>query len=312
MKKLIYITGISNVNLMLLGALLKVLHLPGAGTLLFLSITIFCCGFLPLALISSYRSQSERNYRWLYIVTFIVFSVDLMGALFKILHWPGAGTIMLIGIPLPFVLFLPVYLYQTRKNKKTSILNNLGVMFGLTFIAIFSVLLTLNVSSNVLDSFALNSFNNDSSVKFNQSIAKNYAEKDNIKQKSDVLCAYIDELKCEILIATNNNLCTKGKLNIEGNPSYLFSLENKSTQVSILFDGGSQSKIGVLKNMITEYQVIISKQEKLSKELKELSNILLEPNEEEFPSAHLTLVLGVLSRIQSNVRFIEAEYLSSL
>jgi len=312
MKKLIYITGIVSVNLMLIGALSKVLHLPGASFLLFLSITIFCFGFLPFALTSSYKSQNKRNYKWLYIVTFLVFSVVLMGSLFKILHWPYAGAFMLIGLPLPFVLFLPVYLYQTRKNKGNSLLNNLGVMFGLTFIAIFSVLLTLNVSSNVLNSFALNSFNSDNSAKFNQSIAKNYADKDNIKQKSDEICAYIDELKCEILIATNNHLCTNGKLDVKDNSSYPFSLDNKSAQVSILFDGGNQSKIGVLKNMLTEYRMAISKQEKLSNELKELSNILLEPSEREFPSTHLTLILDVLSRIQSKVRFMEVEYLSSL
>ncbi len=312
MKKLIYTIGIVSVNLMLLGALLKVLHLAGGSSLLFISITIFCFGFLPLALISSYKSQIERNYRWLYVVTFIVFSVVLMGSLFKILHWPYAGVLMLIGIPLPYVLFLPVYLYQTRKNKGNSLLNNLGVMFGLTFIAIFSVLLTLNVSSNVLDNFALNSFNNENSVRFHQSTAKNYADKDNIKQKSDELCAYIDELKCEILIATNNNTCTNGKFKMEDNPSYLFSLDNKSTRVSIGFDDEGQSKIEVMKTLITEYRIIISKQERLSKELKELANNLLEIDEKEFPSNHLTLILDVLTRIQSNVRFVEVEYLSSL
>ena len=99
---------------------------------------------------------------------------------------------------------------------------------------------------------------------------------------------------------------------MEDNPSYLFSLDNKSTRVSIGFDDEGQSKIEVMKTLITEYRIIISKQERLSKELKELANNLLEIDEKEFPSNHLTLILDVLTRIQSNVRFVEVEYLSSL
>lgn len=328
MKKLIYISGITSVNLMLFGALFKVLHLKGAAILLAFSILLFCFGFLPSALISSYKSQKERMYKWLYVVTYIVFCFDLVGALFKILHWPYAGLFLSIGLPLPFVLFLPVYLYQTRKDKNKSLLNNLGIMFGLTFLAVFSVLLTLNVSLAILDNIALNGFNNEISSKYYLPINKNAIDKDIVKQKSDELCAFINELKCEVLEATGNNQCDGNKLADNLNP--VNTINKNSTNLPIFndFKQNGTSKVDILKNMINDYRVMISASDKINKDIKDLSYSLFDTSvkeikynndileigwqEREFPSTHLAIVLDALSRIQSNVRFVESEYLSSL
>lgn len=328
MKKFIYISGIASVNLMLFGALLKVLHLYGGGVLLTISILVFCVVFLPLALISSFKSQDERTLKWLYVITFIVFFIDLMGALFKLQHWPGASWLMLVGLPLPFVLFLPVYLYQTRKNKDKSVLNNLSVMFGLTFLAVFSVLLTLNVSSTFLENIALNSLNNENSAKFYQPIAKNYNNSDIIKQKSDELTAYIDKLKLEILTSTDNNQFVGNKLSESYNPLNVKNIANSNLPIFSAQTGDSKSKIEVLKNMIDDYKETISKSDKISENLKQLSNSLFDVStkeiqskdrsqklsweEREFPTTHLIIVLDALSRIQSNARFVEVEYLSTL
>jgi uncharacterized membrane protein len=327
MKKTIYVLGIVSANLMLLGALLKALHQPGAATILSFSIFLFCLFFLPLALTSSYKSQEIKSYKWLYVVTFIVFSIDLLGALFKILHWPGASVFMMIGIPLPFVLFLPVYLYHTNKSKEKSVINNLAVMFGLTFLAVFSALLALNVSTNILDSFTLNACNNENSAKYNHVKVKNMIGDDMVKQKSDELCKFIDDLKYEILIASGNNQYSRDRFKDE---YYPLNINNKSSS-NLSFPGNSegQSKASILKTKVGEYGELISKSEKVSKELKELTKNLFDVSnikitqtngdiqtikweEREFPSMNLIMALEVLSRIQSNVRFAEAEYLSSL
>jgi hypothetical protein len=39
----------------------------------------------------------------------------LGGALFKIMHWPGAGIFLMVALPFPFLVFLPVYLYVTSR-----------------------------------------------------------------------------------------------------------------------------------------------------------------------------------------------------
>jgi hypothetical protein len=143
MKKLIYISGIACANLMMLGCMFKIFHWPGANIMLVAAVFLFSFFFLPSALISSYLGQAHKQFRWLHIATFLVFAIGMMGVLFKVLHWPGATVFLQVGIPLPFVVFLLVYIYETRLAKRSEDMNFLGVMFGLTFLAVFSVLLAM-------------------------------------------------------------------------------------------------------------------------------------------------------------------------
>lgn len=326
MKKFIYISGIVSANLLLYGSLFKVMHWPGASILLTIAIFTFCLIFLPLSLRSNYFEQEVKNNKWLYIVTYIVFAVCLVGALFKIMHWPGAGVLLLIGIPLPFVLFLPVYLYYTRKPKSQSLMNNLGVMFGLTFIAVFSALLALNVTAAVIDSFALNAYNNENFLKFYKSSRNDISAKGTISEKADEICQYIDAIKSEMIEVANQKNSASSKLIESYNP---ITMHNKSmSALSFLYVKGENlnPRAEVLKGMIDEFVAIISSSEKASDDLKQLTHNLLIDNiegdfskeeqaymwvEKEFPSNQLALVLDVLTQIQSNVRFAEMEIIRS-
>lgn len=319
MKKLIYISGIACANLMLVGALLKSLHLPGASIFLMVSILLFCFGFLPISLVNSYKNQVEKKYKTLYIITFVVFSLVFLGALFKILHWPGAGLFLLVGTLLPFVLFLPAYLIYTRNEK--SVVNLMGVIFGMTFLAVFSVLLSLNPSLSVLNNYSLSLFENEKTGKFSQSISPKNNNKE-ITQKANELCAYINELKCELLIISGNQ-CIHDEYGI--NPNSYANI-NYSDQISLLFDGEQNRKVDFLKSKIDDFSGLVLSSKEVSIELKELvnnlpdisSNEVIEPDgqvlnwaEQEFSTNHLIVLLASLSRIESNVRFIESECLPS-
>jgi hypothetical protein len=322
MKKIIYISGIACANLMMFGCIFKVQHWPGAGILLSLSVFLFCFYFLPFALISSYQSQEQKKFTWLYLVTFIVFFIGMMGTLFKIQHWPGGGILLFIGIPLPFILFLPVYLYQTRNEKKNETLNFLGIMFGLTFLAVFSVLLALNVSRKVMENVVSNIENNDGSALFNQSKVKKFSSDNGIKQRSDELCAYIDVLKCELLTATQNKVCE----NNGPKPGYLSSQiingDNTNIPMNILYSDEPNTRMNNLKIKINTYRESLLASGKTNPELTELTNALfsvgtanhneamLSWEQREFSSYQLIIVLDVLSQIQSNVRLVESEFLA--
>lgn len=313
MKKTIYYLGIASANILFVGALFKTMHWPGASILLTVAIFLFCFGFLPSSLINVYRNNDEKSAKWLYIVTFIVFAFCLVGALFKIMHWPGAGILLLVGVPLPFVLFLPVYLYHTRKATEQSLFNNLGVMFGLTFLAVFSVLLALNVSYNTLENFALNAYHNESSVKFEKQISKTFDNQNGVSNKANEICKFIEEIKIEMLNVTENQ---------KDSETYALALNKKSASViSILFysEEGEKSKAEILSDMVTEYREMVNKSGKANSQLKELANSLLYKSYEsnnsnwidvEFSTNQLTPLINVLTQIQSNVKFIDSEYLA--
>ena len=106
MKKSIYILGVISLSITLLATIFKVMHLAGAGVLLIAGLGGLTFVFLPLAFAKLLKSTDDKLLKFVFTAAYISFTVDFIGMLFKILHWPGAGLFLIVGIPLPFILFL--------------------------------------------------------------------------------------------------------------------------------------------------------------------------------------------------------------
>lgn len=187
MKQKLYIFGVITALVILTGTVFKVNHYPGAGILLTVGITILALAFLPLALINHYKSEESNKNMLLYIVTFLTSLVVFTGMLFKIQHWPYAGIALTVALPFPFVVFLPVFLSVTSKNKNFNIYNTVFVLLLLALNSVFCALLSLNVTKARIDdsynlSRAYNNFeralaqlpvchaNPDVSIKINETV----------------------------------------------------------------------------------------------------------------------------------------------
>lgn len=156
MKQKIYILGFATALTISLGAIFKINHWPLAGYLLILGILTLVFLFLPLALRNSYKSGENSRNLVLYWATWLTCFVVFIGMLFKILHWPHAGTWLMIALPFPYVVFLPVYLVITSKNKNFNIYNTVFVLFLLTAVSAISLLLALSVSKErIADSLSI-------------------------------------------------------------------------------------------------------------------------------------------------------------
>ncbi|MBN1789280.1 MAG: hypothetical protein JW830_02210 [Bacteroidales bacterium] len=151
MKQKIYILGLITLLLIFAGVFLKINHLAGASVLISTGIFILLFVFLPLALVNNYRKEGSRESMLLYIITWITAVVVFSSMLFKIMHWPGAGLLLMLVLPFPFVVFLPVYLYVTSKIKNYNIYNTVFILYLLVYLAVFSALLALNVSRLRID-----------------------------------------------------------------------------------------------------------------------------------------------------------------
>lgn len=149
MKKTIYITGIISLNVLMAGCLFKINHWPGGGILFTIGVLLVTIVALPLALIYHYR-QSENKNSLLYWSIYICVFFDFIGALFKVMHWPGANKLLWIGIPIPFVLFFPIYLWHYSKLKVKNVNHFASIIFLLVYIAIYSVLLALGISGKLI------------------------------------------------------------------------------------------------------------------------------------------------------------------
>lgn len=143
MKQTYYYPGLLAVLLISAGTVFKVNHFPGAAAMIVTGMLMLVLVFLPLALMSNYRVHGSRQNSSLYLVTWLTCAVMFTSMVFKILHWPGAGILVLIALPFPFVVFLPVYLMVTSRIKNFNIFNTVYVLFFLAAISVLSSLLAL-------------------------------------------------------------------------------------------------------------------------------------------------------------------------
>ena len=156
MKQKIYITGVLTVIVVFTGAIFKINHFPGAGIMITAGLASLLLLFLPLALANHYNSAGEGKNITLYIVTYITCFVVFTSMLFKLMHWPYAGLLLTIALPFPYVVFLPVFIKVTSKDKNFNIYNTVFVLLLLALNSVFSGLLALNVTRNrIEDSYRL-------------------------------------------------------------------------------------------------------------------------------------------------------------
>ena len=151
MKQKIYIFGLITTLVVFTGTIFKVNHFPGAGIMLTLGLTTLVLFFIPVALINHYKSEESSHNILLYFVTWLTCFVMFTAMLFKLQHWPGAGIMLTIAIPFPYVIFLPIFLTVTSRNKNFNIYNTVFVLLLLALNSVFAALLALNVSKDRID-----------------------------------------------------------------------------------------------------------------------------------------------------------------
>jgi hypothetical protein len=151
MKQKLYITGLVTVLIIVTGAIFKVNHFPGAGILILIGIATLVLYFIPASLINIYKSEDNRKNIILYYVTWLTCFILFTSMLFKIQHWPYAGLMLAIALPFPYIVFLPVFIAVTSRDKNSNIYNTVAVLLLLALNSVFSGLLALTVSKTQID-----------------------------------------------------------------------------------------------------------------------------------------------------------------
>jgi len=327
MKKIIYISGVIIANLLVIGSIFKVNHWPGAGVAITLSLLLLCFWFLPLALINHYKGQKNRTSKWLYIAAFISFFMVFISALFKILHWPGAGLLLMIGVPIPFLLYLPVFIFHSVKNKEQSSVNFTAIILGLIFIAVYGVLLSINVSKDVLFHGIALTKSNEKVIDYYQFENKRLAGQPNKEiqefvKESNRICDLIHQAKKNLLVYSDNAQISPDLGQEEFTMEKLNNVDSKAmSQYVLIWKEGAL--VPILENELKSYKEYAStlplNKETLSKVEKviNLDKQLINSDEyswaeREFGSDYFVFALESLSRWEKNIRFVEHIVLSDL
>lgn len=127
LSSIIYKLSIGNGTMYILGVLFKVMHWPGASFLLVVSM-------LSIAMLLAFSALKTRT--WYYALLPLLFSITVLMALFKIMHWPQPNQ-LLFGSYFAFsVLLICVLFYraQTLKKNEPSLVYRYSALGGMVFI----------------------------------------------------------------------------------------------------------------------------------------------------------------------------------
>lgn len=226
MKKTIYITGMICLSLILIATIFKASHFPGANILVLAGLGAISVVFLPLSYSLLLKSTDDKLLRFVYTAAFISFLIDFVGMVFKILHWPGAGILLIIGVPLPFILFLPAYVKYHNKRKLKTDINFFAVILFMVYLGIFSSLLAIDVSRNVLDAYA-HSTNN--TIETNQYLKDQLTKNNDSSISAQELVNQLEEMKKEMVLRGSKQ--NKQLLENEDGINY-FNVEGKINKIS--------------------------------------------------------------------------------
>lgn len=232
MKQKIYTLGLLNTLIIFAGAIFKFMHWPGAGILLTIGITTLVTAFLPIALINSYKSKQSKDFKLLYIITWITCLVVFTAMLFKIQHWPYAGIALFIALPFPYLVFLPVFLATAGKNRNTSIYDIVYMLFLLVLNSVFSALLSLNVTYQRIED-SINIAVNYNRIEDNIGMFSQKSEDSAVCLRIDKVLEVIDEYRSMIL--TGGNIT---KAQWKSNPALLQYPDSRQTAYIILSEAG--------------------------------------------------------------------------
>ena len=131
MKTSMKITG--NISLALLGfaTVFKIMHWPGAGIGFVLGFALLTAVFFPLAVFTNYRYNGKKQNLFLHITVLLGGIFFMIGVLFKVMHWPGAGIDLMAGYTILLLIYLPALLIVNFRNaqaKNDKVIYFIGVI----------------------------------------------------------------------------------------------------------------------------------------------------------------------------------------
>lgn len=309
MKKSVYILGILSSVLVLAGAVLKGLHLPGAAILLILGVFIAIVGFLPLFFYTSYKEHQDKKSIIPPLLAFLATALLVTGALFKTLHLPSAREILLIGSIVMLGGFLPVYLVSVfRKSQETrnwSAYLLLLILFG----AVILMISTSRISSTIIDKYERISkeakltkeyFSSKADSTSEMLMQKNQPRGSNpivnqITIKTNEIHQIIDEIKKELL-SISGNISEEKLKHADSDRACFLVLQKKEVNVHLI-------------QKVDEYKSFLI-QNTLKDKSKKIINVYL-VNNERLENLPLIFVLTKLNELDRNIAMAEYESLTS-
>lgn len=140
MKKTVGIIGILTALMTIFGVVFKLNHWPGANILLVLGLAITSLVVFPLMMYLTSQSIGDKTNKLLSVFGYGAGMLIILGALFKVMHWPLASIVLGIGAVILLFVFMPMYTvqsYRMAENKIFALSKSLLIAAGI--IVVFGI-----------------------------------------------------------------------------------------------------------------------------------------------------------------------------
>jgi hypothetical protein len=339
MKKFMYILGTIAPSLLIIGAIFKLQHWPGASVLIVLGSFLLAAVYLPVFAMVSIRDTRKREKKvnkTLYVAGVITGFIFITGVLFKIMHWPGAGVALTVSVLLTVAVFIPILVVHALKDKENQVQSFSILIFVLSFMAVNIMVFALKVSKNILHSMRTSAKENMMTSRMLESgntLVLKAADMDStlspdrldqanfIHEKTDALDNYLQEIMVDIVMATHkdNHLAIAEDGSIDLSLTYYLDV-HRSTELVIF---GSELESGKGEELVEALEV--QREMLLSYAGAELDGVISEmldtsseyPDEaswliETFGQAPMISAMISLSNLQFKIHFLEGEILKEM
>lgn len=198
-------------SLFMVGVLFKVQHWPGSALLLVAGLGLVTIVFLPYLLSRNLRQLNNKKQKTIYIVGYASLIIYIIGFVFKLMHWPGAAIMLILGSISLTTVFLPVYAYNKFKETRYVSAQFIFLSIAIVYFNMFTLLLALRVSTNIMHEFvktntelkkqntALDKMNADAWVFLNDSLAEHKRLMNECRYKTDSLINFIEDIKLGLI-----------------------------------------------------------------------------------------------------------------
>lgn len=144
-RLLLFISAFLAAMFFILGILFKVQHWNSAGLVMILSGVSACFLLIPLLLTEGLKDPDNKAYKPIYILGAIGLVSYIAGFMCKIMHWPGAGLLLMGGLFILFIIVFPWYTIISWRNEKYIKPEFIFLVAGSLAIILPSALLSLNL-----------------------------------------------------------------------------------------------------------------------------------------------------------------------
>jgi hypothetical protein len=121
MKNTMKISGVTGTIMLAFASMFKILHFPGAGILMTLGALILAFAFLPSALGVLWKETHSRKRLFIFISAFFAGIFFILGTLFKIQHWPLAGTFLSLAALSGILFFIPALAVNRLMDQESKV-----------------------------------------------------------------------------------------------------------------------------------------------------------------------------------------------